>query len=188
MANDKEAQETQDNALKQMKLLIMVVLVIAMVAPFLSSSMAVKGINAKLSKLAAKVSGDQTGENQEESQKLPMAFYKPMEFLVNLGDAEGSHYLRATVSLGMRMSKEDMEAKKKKGGEGGTPDPGFFKLIKDQEPIVRDSIISVISDYTMNDLVTPAGKNKLKETIRSRLRAEFGRDDLEVYFTSFTLQ
>ncbi len=194
MANDKESQETQDNALKQMKLLIMVVLVIAMVAPFLSTSMAVKGINAKLNKLSAVAKSEPTEENQAEAETLPMAFFKPMEFLVNLGDTDGSHYLRATVSLGARLSKEDLNGEGKKGGghgggeSGAAPEPAFFNTIKAQEPIVRDTIISVISNYTMDDLVAPAGKNKLKETIRNRLRSEFNREDLEVYFTAFTLQ
>lgn len=196
MDKDKETQDTRENALKQIKLLLMIVLVIAIVAPLLSTTMTVNSINAKLS-------GSKTGDEKEEHaekvhKELPMAFYKPMEFLVNLGDIDANHYLRSTVSLGLRPTEQDMAAQgaQKKGGGGhgkggdeeNVLEPALFKTIKTQEPIVRDIIISVISNYTMDKLVTTAGKKELKETIRQKLRQELHNEYLEVYFTSFTLQ
>lgn len=196
MADEKETQDNQENALKQMKLLLMIVLGVALLTPFLASNMAMKGINEKLTKI--KLSDESKEENGEtQKEELPMAFYKPLEFLVNLGDMDTNHYLRATVSLGVRLSKEDIEThetKSKGSGHGGggeeaeSPEPGLFKTIKIQEPIIRDTVISLISNYTMDDLVASSGKKELKEAIRTKLRTELHNEDLEVYFTAFTLQ
>lgn len=194
MADDKEAQEKQEQALKQMKLLLMIVLVLAVVVPMLSTTMAVKSIDEKLASL--KVGKHQDEESHDKKEKLPMAFYKPMEFLVNLGDSDANHYLRSTVSLGLRLTEHDVayhaEHNKGGGGHGGgeeeAPQPVLFKTIKVQEPIVRDIIISIISNATMDELVSATGKQTLKETIRKRLRDHFSNEDLEIYFTAFTLQ
>lgn len=196
MDKDKENQNGQENALKQMKMLLMIVLVLTLAAPLLSTTMAVKSIDGKLAKLKM---GEAGNDHEAKSQKeLPMSFYQPMEFLVNLGDTDANHYLRATLSLGVRLTEADIKhheeaAKSGGGGHGGKaedhgPQPVLFTHLKTQEPIVRDIVISVISNYTMDDLVSTAGKTELKETIKNKLREQLHNDHLEIYFTSFTLQ
>jgi len=189
MDKEKNASTGQKDSTQQMKLLLILVLCVAVVVPFLSTTLAVNSISSKLS--AMKNSSPLGhGESPAEGEiRGKMVFYKPMEFLVNLADTEVSHYLRTTVSLGTRVIEAEKKHKKK-GGHGSEeePQPEIFQRIKAQEPIIRDVIISVISTYPMAALVSAQGKRELKETIRERLQKQLGTENLSVYFTAFTLQ
>lgn len=195
---DKETQDTQEGTLKQMKLLLMIVLVIALVAPLLSTMMAVNTINKKIATIAVEDKGHE--KEKKAHHEMQMAFYKPMQFLVNLGDVDANHYLRATLSIGAKLTEEDIKHAEEAaaagggGGHGGgggdehKPEPAVFKILHVQEPIIRDVVISVISNYTMDQLVATAGKQELKEVIKAKLREQLHTENIEVYFTAFTLQ
>lgn len=194
---DKEAQEAQEGALKQMKLLLLIVLVIALVAPLLSTMMAVNTINKKIATIS--VGGNEHGDESKSHHEMQMAFYKPMQFLVNLGDVDANHYLRATLSIGAKLTAADIKHAEEAnaagggGGHGGggeehKPEPAIFKTLHVQEPIIRDVVISVISNYTMDQLVATAGKQELKEVIKTKLKEQLHTENIEVYFTAFTLQ
>ncbi|MCD4813479.1 flagellar basal body-associated FliL family protein [bacterium] len=196
MDKDKGAQEKKGDSTQQLKLLLIVVLLAAVIVPFLSTTMAVKSISANIEKMNSHPHGE---EEKHEESKGVMVFYEPMEFLVNLADAEISHYLRTTVSLGSLTDPvhENPAEKKDGGGHGGghgggeeaaSPKPAVFIKIKSQEPVIRDVIISVISTYPMAALVSVNGKKELKETIKLRLEKELETENISVYFTAFTLQ
>lgn len=190
MDKDQNTENTQNNGIQQTRLLLIVVLIAAVVVPFLSTTMAVSTLSGKLASLK---SADGHGAEGEESHGSVggLVFYDPMDFLVNLADTEVSHYLKTTVSLGSQLSPEEMELLGEGGGGHGGgegPQPELFHHIKMQEPIVRDIIISVVSSYPMMSLVSAQGKRELKETLSVRLQQQLGTENLSVYFTAFTLQ
>jgi len=90
-------------------------------------------------------------------------------FVLNLADADQRSYLRVGIDLGLRN-----EARR------GEPLP---------IAPVRDAILAVLSQAKSEDLVTPAGKEHLKASLRQALERrvpELGVE--EVYFTEFLIQ
>jgi flagellar FliL protein len=97
-------------------------------------------------------------------------FYDLDEFLVNLANAGGGRYLRATLSLRYH--------------NGAGKD-----LIKANQPKVRDVIIDTLTSRTVQDLMSREGKAKLKDELLaelSKLVPDAGIDG--VFLQSFTLQ
>jgi flagellar FliL protein len=152
----------------------------------------VNTINQNVNTLKPTPTPSPEGEKDAPHNAPSMVFYDPLEFLVNLADTEESHYLRTTISLG--LVGEVPEGTKSGGGGhggghgGGKAEAPLVGVIKPQEPVIRDTIISVISSRKFKDLGTVQGKNELKDTLRMRLKDQLKLNNVEVYFTAFTLQ
>jgi flagellar FliL protein len=96
-------------------------------------------------------------------------------FVVNLADPEENRFLRVGIDLGL---ENPLSAKEGKGGEGEVP------IAR-----IRDCILAVLSTWHSDALLTPEGKQKLKEELVRALRErapELGVK--EVYFTDFLVQ
>jgi flagellar protein FliL len=90
-------------------------------------------------------------------------------FLVNLADKEESRFVKATFQLGL---VEEMKEEN-----------------KSSVPAMRDSIITLLSLKTADQLLTAQGKDKLREEIRSRVNAISPKIRvLEVYIVEFVVQ
>ncbi len=91
-------------------------------------------------------------------------------FIVNLADQSGSRYLKVTMDLS--LSNEEVK-----------------KEIEDKMPMVRDTIITILSNKYYNDIATPAGKLTLKRELISRLNVILTKGRiLDIYFTEFVVQ
>ena len=96
----------------------------------------------------------------------------PLEpFVVNLVDANEARFLKATFQLGLAEEPKE-EAK--------------------SAPViaaVRDSIISLLGSVSTEEILTPQGKNKLREEIRLRINSISPKlKVLEVYIVDFVIQ
>jgi flagellar basal body-associated protein FliL len=90
-------------------------------------------------------------------------------FVLNLADTDQRSYLRVGIDLGLKQ-----EAKH----EATAP-----------VSAVRDTILSVLAEAKVNDLMTPAGKTKLKESLLHALQERVPHLGVEeVYFTEFLIQ
>lgn len=190
--NEAASKEKKADSVESLKLLLFAALGAATLMPWLAGLVTMNAVNGKLTKIGVKV-GSEEGESapgaEGKEKKLgQMVFYDSMEFLVNLSDEEQGHYLKTQISLGTRLDPEEKSAGGGHGGEGKGPQPKLFQRLKTEEPLIRDTIISIISNYTMKALVTSAGKEQLKENLRVRLQQALATDNITVYFTSFTLQ
>lgn len=74
----------------------------------------------------------------------PQFFYKLDTFIVNLADEGGSRYLKVDMTLALSNKEVEKEIEKKL-------------------PLVRDAVITVISNKYYKDIATPAGKLALKK-------------------------
>lgn len=93
-------------------------------------------------------------------------------FVINLDDPGQKSYLRIGIDLGLTGPPHTKE------GEGGIPTAQL-----------RDTILNVLSVGHPEELLTPAGKAKLKADLLHALRQrapEMGIE--EVYFTEFLIQ
>jgi flagellar basal body-associated protein FliL len=92
-------------------------------------------------------------------------------FVVNLADPDNHAFLRVGVDIGEYGVK-------KPAAEGPNP-----------IPIMRDTILSVVSNYKSVDLLTAEGKSKLKHDLVTALQQRVPDAQIaEVYFTEFLVQ
>jgi flagellar FliL protein len=106
----------------------------------------------------------------------PPIYYKfDPAFVVNFGSEGNTRYLQITVET---MSR----------------DAAVVEEIKTNEPAIRNDLVLLFSGQQYEALVTPEGKDKLRqatlETIRKTVAAEGAKAELVegVYFTSFVIQ
>ncbi len=90
-------------------------------------------------------------------------------FVLNLADSDQRSYLRVGIDLGLNRE------------------------LKRDEPVptaqVRDAILSVLAEGKVDELMTAAGKTKLKESLRRVLQERVPQLGVEeVYFTEFLIQ
>jgi len=96
-------------------------------------------------------------------------------FTVNLADPEETHFLRATIDLGIDRLPDGADREK----------PAAQLPV----PRIRDAILSVLTTCKADALLTPEGKAQLKKSLIDALNhnvPEIGVRD--VYFTEFLVQ
>jgi flagellar protein FliL len=112
------------------------------------------------------------GKSAKEIQRPKVNGIIALEpFLVNLADTNEIRFIKATFQLGM-------EEKLKEESKGTA-----------EIPAIRDSIISLLSAKTAEQILTIQGKEKLREEIRSRINAISHENKVaEVYIVDFVVQ
>lgn len=91
-------------------------------------------------------------------------------FVVNLQGGGDNGYLRVGIDLGLGVAQE---------GEGQ----------KDVVAPLRDTILTVLGSQNVDDLLTPAGKAKLKQQILAAINQHVPEVQCrDVYFTDFLVQ
>lgn len=93
-------------------------------------------------------------------------------FVVNVQGASDGGYLRVSIDLGLGTEQKEGE---------GAPAPPTGRI--------RDTILSVLDTRTVEDLATPAGKDKLKQDMLKAINDRLPELQCkEVYFTDFLVQ
>ncbi len=114
--------------------------------------------------------GEKT-EKKKEEKKLNVEktyLFALDPFVVNL--AEHGRFLKATIQLEY-------------------DDPKQEEIIKQKTPILRDSIITLISSKSVDSISGPEGKIQLKDEILLRVNQIIGKDFFRnVYFSEFVMQ
>jgi flagellar FliL protein len=112
--------------------------------------------------------------NAAPSGQAPLSVMHLEVFVVNLADVDGKGYLRVGIDLGMEKHEHARKA-------------GEFEA--DQTPAMRDAIISVLSTRQAEELLTTAGKKKLKEDLLQALNFRLPAQNVkEIYFNEFLVQ
>ena len=133
-------------------------------------------------------------KKQEEFTRIGKTLPKPLVFTVNIGPAGGEHYLKCSVQLEWdAAAAEGEEAKAEGGGEhgGGAALDPLGKEIDLRKDKISDIIINILSSQPYEELLRPAGKQKMKESMVSEINGilptEHGRLR-NAYFTEFIVQ
>ncbi len=110
----------------------------------------------------------------ESSGKLEMKSTLNLDpFLVNLADPDNPRFLKVTFRLGLAEAKL---------GEELAGDPVVLAA-------TRDTIISLLSSKTADQVMTAEGKNRLREEVRTRVNAVLPKGKIgEVYIVDFVVQ
>jgi flagellar protein FliL len=110
----------------------------------------------------------------KEEHKAPPVFVNFEQFTVNLLDEGGDRYLQTEIVL--QVSGNEL-----------------VEPIKEQMPILRSSILLLLSNKIASELTTKVGKSKLAEQIITEIRTHLhspalGKGIERVHFASFVIQ
>lgn len=108
-------------------------------------------------------------EHAKEAKKEAGKFIQLDAFTVNL--ASGGNYLQAAVAFEIEENEE------------------LEKELEDRKPQVNDTIITILSSKTIDDVSTVDGRQNLKAEIKKAVDSLLSYGKIErVYFTSFIMQ
>jgi len=114
---------------------------------------------------------DQHGKKKvSEAKRDPEVGADLDVFVVNLGGPSSRQFLRTTLSLGVK-DEHDKEQVKEFSGP------------------IRHAVIMYLTEQKVDDLLDPAGKNKLREALNKQINAAIGTKLVSnVYFKEFLIQ
>ena len=124
---------------------------------------------------------------QEKAKPPVTVMYPTKERIVNLADAGSARYLKAQITLEFidRTLKEPPkgEAVKKQQEE-------FSAEMSAHSAVVEDRLTTILSSGGSAELLTPAGKEKLRTELIDKLNAAFHDAEkvVNVYFNTFIVQ
>jgi flagellar FliL protein len=118
---------------------------------------------------SAKTKADpQEAEGSANAQLGPI--YSLETMIVNLADDGGNRYLRITIDI-------ELDDEKLRAG------------IDERLPQLKDSLLTILPDKHFADISTVAGKNGLRQEIKTKLNGFFEKPIIQnVYFTEFVVQ
>ncbi len=120
--------------------------------------------------LLVKGDADKKGTVTKDSKNAITVNFALEPFVVNLMDQSGSKYLK--VSIQIELS-----------------DARLLESAKNKTPQVRDIIITLLTNKTSDELITPEGKLLLKDEIKQRINQILGDNSVvNVYLTDFVMQ
>lgn len=119
--------------------------------------------------IRSRVNSESKGSSKKAAKKAG-TFVSMGDSTVNL--AGGQSFLQISVTL--ELDGEDTEIKTQ---------------VKKKKPQIQDTVITVVSSKTAEELLTPEGKDKLKKEIKDKIESLVGTKKLTgVYFTTFIMQ
>ncbi len=162
-------------------------------------------INKKLAKLAPEEQ-EQIDEEEDEEPNLTKqegVLLDLGDFVLNLADTASRRYIKVAVALELSKTKEEIEnqstTQETKGGHGGhgegenaavDPNAAIIAEMERYKPVIRDSIISTLSNKTSDELSTSIGKEMAKDEISEAVNGIFDnrRKVIRVSFGQFIIQ
>ncbi|MCO6432407.1 MAG: flagellar basal body-associated FliL family protein [Deltaproteobacteria bacterium] len=134
-------------------------------------------------------------EHHEEEKHYATA--KLETFIVNL--SENTTFLKVTMLI--EYDPAQIEAAEKlaggggghgAGGGGGEPAEGALPpLMEKRKPMIHDAVIRVLSSKKSTEVLTPDGKEQLKQELIEAINDAVGLDEgpvVNIYFTEFIIQ
>ena len=184
------------NSTTMMILSNVVVIIFVVVSMIVMYALLDSSIDKKLAKYLPEqesVEGEEDGDAPQQGILLDLG-----EFILNLADTTGRRYLKVGVAMELSKTEEEMKAASapvaKSGGHGGAevidPNSAIIAEMERYKPAIRDSIISVLSNKTSDELSTPTGKEIAKEEILEMVNNIFDgqREVMRVSFGQFIIQ
>jgi flagellar FliL protein len=112
----------------------------------------------------------QAKKHTEEKKHEPEIGADLEVFVVNLVGSGPARYFRTSLSLGVKTEKEKEEVKESSGP-------------------IRDAVITYLSERTVDELLDPQGKPKIRAALRKHINAALEKPIVtNVYFKEFLIQ
>ncbi len=185
----KDAGEAQEGGKKKGKgkLLLIIVVVLVLVVAGVAVKMFVLG--GKKKEKPKKAAKSEQAATQQEAPPPEPAYTPPVNesnltpvvvgpLIVNLADVGGDRYLKIKLVL---LEVPSAAKKEKKEGEK--------EGISLQDAVIRDTIITVLSSKTSDDLLSVSGKEELKNELITAINQALHRNLVrKIYFLEFIIQ
>lgn len=175
-------------------IIVAVAAVVIIATNYVITTMQFSQISKQVGNISANA-GEETGDEDESVAAERGVIIDLGEFILNLSDTNARKFLKVNVAIELSKKESDMAAAAKGGGHGhgeSAPDPmaNIEAEMNQFKPSIRDSIISVLSSKTSEELATTPGKELAKEQIKEAIDAIFegDREVLRVSFGSFFIQ
>jgi len=117
---------------------------------------------------ALKKQEEEEAEKKKSLTKIGMVLPKPLPFTVNIPGTPGqAHYLKCSIQL----EWDGVEPAEGGGEHAGPALDETGKEIQKRMPKITDIIINILSSQSYDELLKPAGKQKMKEAIVTEINA-----------------
>lgn len=186
MAEEDEEKTEEEAPKKKSKMMLIIIIVVVLLLGGGGAAFFLMG------------SGDDEGGEDAEEVEIQYETVELKPFVVNLANNEG--YLKVTLLL-----EYDPTLIKPSGGQGfggggavgggGSPHsplsgdlPG---VLNDREAMIRDAVLVILSSKSRENLLTPEGKETLKEELVEAINDATGLDEppvVAIYFIEFVIQ
>ena len=162
-----ETSSSKKGFLSKLSILKIPVLVVVVSLLAVGTAFAV----TKVARGNSKVAKAESSTPKEEPAKTEVGKFINLDvFTVNL--AGGQNYLQAAISLEIDSSNTELEEE-----------------IKERKPQINDSIITILSAKTMDEISDRGGRSKLKIEVKKAVDSLLSYGKIErVYFTTFIMQ
>ncbi|MEW8976789.1 MAG: flagellar basal body-associated FliL family protein [Symbiobacterium sp.] len=97
------------------------------------------------------------------------AYYELNEFVTNLADTDRIRYIQFSVALGLRSTESEA-------------------IVEENEPLVRDAVLTQVRGLTSKDLIGSDGKDRLAQTVQEALGHALPGHVTKVYVTDMFIQ
>ena len=197
--NNKKALEMSPNLI--MLIANGIMLVVILIAMFVMYTLIESSMNKKIAQLSA--NDEQSQMENEETTHQEGILLDLGDFILNLADTNARRYLKVGIAMELSKTQEEIDAlealasAKPAGGHGGhgaapaaDPNADIAAVMERYKPAIRDSIITVLSNKTSDELSTPTGKEIAKEEILEMVNNIFEgqREVMRVSFGQFIIQ
>lgn len=120
-------------------------------------------------------------EQHAEAELVAPHMFQLENIVVNLNGSDGMRYLAAGVAIEVDLGKD--------GGGGGGGHGGGDDHLKEMLPVLKHSVISVLSAKSVAEVSTSEGRELIREEIKEQ--ADHAIDPIhvhDVFFTEFVVQ
>ena len=163
-----EKQEQQEEEAKSRGLKSILVMAGAGIAVLAAAFFFVVGVIAP--SMSKKDAADVAEEPAEPVAQEAMANYEESTIIVNLAGPDSERYLKVNLSLAVS-------------------DRAVVLKLEKQNARLRDELIDILSTKTVEDMLSPEGKDVLRTQIIEAANATIGEPKVvDVYFTEFVIQ
>jgi flagellar FliL protein len=112
--------------------------------------------------------------------------------IINLAEPGGRRYIRINVVLEFVPPPEDPTAKPAAEGAAAAANPvvdAFTASINAKLPMINDTVITLLSSKSFDELYTAEGKEKLRLELMDKIQSMLTEEKiLGVYFTEFVVE
>ena len=177
-----------------------VMLIVILISLFVMYTLIESSMNKKIAQLAT--NDEQAQMENEENPHQEGILLDLGDFILNLADTNARRYLKVGIAMELSKTQEEIDAlealahAKPSGGHGhgaapaADPNAEIAAVMERYKPAIRDSIITVLSNKTSDELSTPTGKEIAKEEILEMVNNIFEgqREVMRVSFGQFIIQ
>lgn len=180
MAKERDSEESQSGNKKSRLTLIIIILLLLVLGSgglFLYLMMSSnantsldRGNNVPVDNNGGDYGGEQQGSRQNSGDIG--VNYDLSIFTVNLIDPSGVRYLKVGISMSLPSKNKDLATE-----------------IENRLPKLKDTVITILSSKTFEEITTPQGKIALRQEILRRINSILTKGKvMEIYLTEFVVQ